>query len=83
MNADQIVRFRRDFYTNPVFQEVVDAFNEQHRKEMETLKGASKSGELTKINTQAGVVDGIERNMTLLRNMRDEAMEPKRESTAS
>mgnify|MGYP001574710199 CR=1 FL=1 len=80
MNPEQIVRFRRDFYTNPVFGEVMDAFAEQLRREEVTLKGISKTGELSKINAQAGVVDGIERNLKLLTNMRDEALEPKRES---
>ena len=80
MNKEQVVRHRRDFYTNPVYGEVMDAFAEQLRKEEVTLKGISKTGELSRINAQAGVVDGIERNILLLKNMRDEAMEPKRES---
>lgn len=78
MNQEQIARHRRDFYTNPVFGEVMDAFAEQLRREEVTLKGISKTGELSRINAQAGVVDGIERNILLLTNMRDEAMEPKK-----
>lgn len=70
----QLIRYRRDFYSNPVFGELMEALVDQQRKELISLKGASKGQDLSQVNFHAGVVEGIERQLALIENMRQEGM---------
>ena len=76
MNAPAQPRYRRDFVTNPTFSEVLRLLEEMQRKETETLKTASRTGEMARINTQVGVVDGIERVMVRLHNLKKDVLGP-------
>ena len=69
-------RYRRDFVTNPAFEEFLRILEEMRRKETENLKTASRSGELAKINTQVGIVDGIERVAARLQNFKKDTLQP-------
>ena len=76
MSASSVPRYRRDFVTNPSFEETILLLEEMRRRETENLKTASRQGELARINTQVGVVDGIERVMLRLQNMKKDLLTP-------
>lgn len=65
-----------DFFTNPTFAETLRQLEEQHRKETESMKAVGRGESATKFSYQTGVVDGIERTLTLLRHQRDRALQP-------
>jgi hypothetical protein len=80
MDALKIPRYRLDFITNPAFAEVLALLQEVERKEEIALRSVSRTGELSRINQQNGVVDGVERARLRLENWRDEILGPMAEN---
>lgn len=70
------LRYRRDFVTNPSFNEALELLRDMVRKETLLLKTASRDQNIARINTQVGVVDGIERAMLRLENMKRDTLQP-------
>jgi len=65
-------RYKRDWLTNPTFKEFSARMQEMHRKEVESLKAASRGESITKVNHQQGILDGIERTIALIEEMQRE-----------
>jgi hypothetical protein len=65
-------REQKDFITNPAWNDLVAAADEMIRKENASLRGFSREGNITKINVQAGVIEGIERWRLRLANLKKE-----------
>lgn len=65
-----------DFYTNPTFDEVLQAVSQQWEKENIALRACGRGESQGKFNYQTGVVDGIERARMLLLNLCKAALKP-------
>lgn len=65
-----------DFYTNPTFDEVLQAISQQWEKENISLRACGRGESQGKFNHQTGVVDGIERARMLLMNLSQAALKP-------
>lgn len=69
------LRARRDFVTNPSFDEVLALIADSSRQETETLSLDARGDSLGTINYQAGVVEGVKRAFRRLESYRENAME--------
>jgi hypothetical protein len=67
---------KRNFISHPCFKELVAAINEQIRKETAGLTQMARDGDVTKINVQAGIVEGLERTALRLRSLVKEMLKP-------
>jgi len=66
---------RRDLVTNPAWFEMVAALREVQRKEAMGLHQVATGGELARINTQAGIVQGVERCLLRLDNFQKDILD--------
>ena len=69
-------RYKHDFVTNPGFSEALELLREMADKETVLLKTSSRDQNISRINTQVGIVDGIERSILRLENMRADVLQP-------
>lgn len=63
-------RAEMDFFSNPYYGALMSKIQEQMRKETESLKATGRGESELSFQHQTGVVDGIERNLTLIENER-------------
>ena len=76
MNTDHIGnKARRDLVTNPAWFEMLGKLNEVLRREQANLHSVAGGAELAKINTQAGIAQGVERCILRLENLQKEILD--------
>jgi hypothetical protein len=66
----------KDFITNPCWDALLRAVDEQIRQEDIKLRSVSREGNIAKINVQAGVIEGLSRFRLRLDNLAKE-LDPK------
>lgn len=76
MSIDHIGnKARRDLVTNPAWFVMMDALQETLRKEQANLHSVAGGAELARINTQAGITQGVERAILRLENFQKEILD--------
>jgi hypothetical protein len=66
-------RYRLDFVTNPAYAELVAEINQMKGRELTALLGAGRGENQFQFNHQTGICDGIDRVLTLMRRLEEEA----------
>ena len=71
MNVPSL-RDKQDFVTNPCWIELREAIEEMLRVESCSLQSRSREGDITAVNVQGGVIEGIMRVEMRLRNLQEQ-----------
>ena len=71
---DRNLRYQRDFFTNPTFDEVIALLREMEQKEVVSVRGAGQGGDISKVNYHTGIAEGVRRAILRLENEAGAAM---------
>ena len=71
---DRNLRYQRDFFTNPTFDEVIVLLREMEQKEVVSVRGAGQGGDISKVNYHTGIAEGVRRAILRLENEAGAAM---------
>ena len=66
---------RRDLVTNPAWFEMLGKLKEVERREIAGLQAVATGAELAGINTQAGIVQGVQRCLLRLDNFQKDILD--------
>lgn len=77
MDAKRGARIMRDFVTNPTWDYQMGELREMLRKERAKMDGVASGDNISKVNTQMGMVKGVEHAIRTLENMKQDALESK------